>query len=203
MKKIICLVLFGFNAIVAFSSSLKVVAPSDGAIMPTLTESQKAFVTMPLKDRREKFRQKEYRSNVLAKPAEVVEGKERKTWWPKTTRLEWEGPDGAEYTVKVLEASTGKLAFEKTLKEKFTYVDNLKIATDYKWTVTAGNETVSSSFKTEDVLPRILRFPGVPNVRDLGGYMGLNGKRVKQGRIYRSAAMNDHPKQTFYTKKVE
>lgn len=201
MKKIICLVLFGFNAIVAFSSSLKVVAPSDGAIMPTLTESQKAFVTMPLKERREKFRQKEYRSNVLAKPAEVINGKERKTWWPKTTRLEWEGPDGAEYTVKVLEASTGKLAFEKTLKEKFTYVDNLKIATDYKWTVTAGNETVSSSFKTEDVLPRILRFPGVPNVRDLGGYMGLNGKRVKQGRIYRSAAMNDHPKQTFYTKK--
>lgn len=201
MKKIICLVLFGFNAIVAFSSSLKVVAPSDGAIVPTLTESQKAFVTMPLKERREKFRQKEYRSNVLAKPAEVINGKERKTWWPKTTRLEWDGPDGAEYVVKVVEASTGKLAFEKTLKEKFTYVDNLKIATDYKWTVSSGNDSITSTFKTEDIVPRILRFPGVPNVRDLGGYMGLNGKRVKQGLIYRSAAMNDHPKQTFYTKK--
>lgn len=201
MKKLIFLVTFGLSSIVAFSSSLKIVSPSDGAIVPTLTESQKAFVTMPLKERREKFRQKEYRSNVLAKPAEVINGKERKTWWPKTTRLEWSGPDGAEYVVKVVEASSGKLAFEKTLKEKFTYVDNLKIATDYKWTVSSGNETTTSTFKTEDIVPRILRFPGVPNVRDLGGYMGLNGKRVKQGLIYRSAAMNDHPKQTFYTKK--
>jgi protein-tyrosine phosphatase len=201
MKKLIFLVTFGLSSIVAFSSSLKIVSPSDGAIVPTLTESQKAFVTMPLKDRREKFRQKEYRSNVLAKPAEVINGKERKTWWPKTTRLEWDALDGAEYVVKVVEASTGKLAFEKTLKEKFTYVDNLKIATDYKWTVSSGNDSITSTFKTEDIVPRILRFPGVPNVRDLGGYMGLNGKRVKQGLIYRSAAMNDHPKQTFYTKK--
>lgn len=201
MKKLIFLVTFGLSSIVAFSSSLKIVSPSDGAIVPTLTESQKAFVTMPLKERREKFRQKEYRSNVLAKPAEVINGKERKTWWPKTTRLEWDGPDGAEYVVKVVEASSGKLAFEKTLKEKFTYVDNLKIATDYKWTVSSGNDSITSTFKTEDIVPRILRFPGVPNVRDLGGYMGLNGKRVKQGLIYRSAAMNDHPKQTFYTKK--
>lgn len=201
MKKLIFLVTFGLSSIVAFSNSLKIVAPSDGAIVPTLTESQKAFVTMPLKDRREKFRQKEYRSNVLAKPAEVINGKERKTWWPKTTRLEWSGPDGAEYVVKVVEASSGKLAFEKTLKEKSIYVDNLKIATDYKWTVSSGNDSITSTFKTEDIVPRILRFPGVPNVRDLGGYMGLNGKRVKQGLIYRSAAMNDHPKQTFYTKK--
>lgn len=201
MKKLIFLVTFGLSSIVAFSNSLKIVSPSDGAIVPTLTESQKAFVTMPLKERREKFRQKEYRSNVLAKPAEVVNGKERKTWWPKTTRLEWDGPDGAEYVVKVVEVLSGKIAFEKTLKEKFIYVDNLKIATDYKWAVTTGNETISSTFKTEDIVPRILRFPGVPNVRDLGGYMGLNGKRVKQGLIYRSAAMNDHPKQTFYTKK--
>lgn len=201
MMKLIFLVTFGLSSIVAFSSSLKIVAPSDGAIVPTLTESQKAFVTMPLKERREKFRQKEYRSNILAKPAEVINGKERKTWWPKTTRLEWDGLDGAEYVVKVVEASTGKLAFEKTLKEKFTYVDNLKIATDYKWTVSSGNDSITSTFKTEDIVPRILRFPGVPNVRDLGGYMGLNGKRVKQGLIYRSAAMNDHPKQTFYTKK--
>lgn len=185
----------------AFATSLKTISPADGITVPTLTDSQKAFVTMPLNERREKFRDKDYRKSVLALPAEKVDGKERKSWWPKTTRLEWDGPDGAECTVKVCEAATGKLAYEATLKDKFTYIDNLKIATGYRWTVTAGGETVSSTFKTEDVVPRIIRFPGVPNVRDLGGYVGLNGKRVKQGMIYRSAAMNDHPKQTFYTKK--
>lgn len=201
MKNLMFFVAFALISIVTFSNPLKIVSPNEGALVPTLTESQKAYVTMPLKERRAKFRDENYRKKILALPAEKVDGKERKSWWPKTTRLEWSGPDGAEYVVKVVEASSGKLAFEKTLKEKFTYVDNLKIATDYKWTVTTGNETISSTFKTEDIVPRILRFPGVPNVRDLGGYMGLNGKRVKQGLIYRSAAMNDHPKQTFYTKK--
>lgn len=184
----------------AFAAPLKTISPADGTVVPTLTDSQKAFVTMPLQERREKFRDKNYRKDVLALPAEKVDGKERKSWWPKTTRLEWNGPEGAEYTVKVIEATTGKLAYEATLKDRFAYVDNLKIATDYKWSVTAGGETVSSTFKTEDIAPRIIRFPGVPNVRDIGGYIGLDGKRVKQGMIYRSAAMNDHPKQTFYTK---
>lgn len=201
MKNLMFFAVFALSSIVTFSNPLKIVSPNEGALVPTLTESQKAYVTMPLKERRAKFRDENYRKKILALPAEKVDGKERRSWWPKTTRLEWSGPDGVEYVVKVVEASSGKLAFEKTLKEKFTYVDNLKIATDYKWTVTTGNETISSTFKTEDIVPRILRFPGVPNVRDLGGYMGLNGKRVKQGLIYRSAAMNDHPKQTFYTKK--
>ena len=201
MKKLVLASLSLLTALGTFASDLKIVSPADGTVVPTLTESQKAYVTMPLKERRAKFRDENYRKKILALPAEKVNGKERKSWWPKTTRLEWDGKDGAEYTVKVIESSTGKLAFEKSLKEKFTFVDNLKIATDYKWTVSSGNETITSTFKTEDVVPRILRFPGVPNVRDLGGYIGLNGKRVKQGLIYRSAAMNDHPKQTFYTKK--
>ena len=175
MKKLFFVALTAAASLCISAATLKTISPIDGTVVPTLTDPQKAFVTMPLKERREKFRDKDYRKNTLALPAEKVDGKERKSWWPKTTRLEWDGPQGAEYTVKVCEAATGKLAYEATLKDKFTYIDNLKIATDYKWVVTAGEQTVSSTFKTEDVVPRIIRFPGVPNVRDLGGYIGLNG----------------------------
>lgn len=200
MKKTLLSAVLAMCSFAASAAALKITSPADGAVMPTLTDPQKAFVTMPPAERRANFNKKEFRAE-LAKPAEEVNGKKRATWWPKTTRLEWEGPDGAEFTVKVVEAATGKLAYEKVLKEKFAYIDNLKIATDYKWTVTAGGESVSSTFKTEAVAPRVLRIPGVPNVRDVGGYIGLGGKRVKQGLIYRSAALNNHPSQKFYTKK--
>ena len=38
---------------------------------------------------------------------------------------------------------------------------------------------------------RLCRFPAIENVRDIGGVRGLNGRRVKQGMIYRSRRFNE------------
>ena len=46
------------------------------------------------------------------------------------------------------------------------------------------------SFKTEDMLPRQITLPGVDNVRDLGGWKTVDGRRMKQGLIFRSAGLN-------------
>ncbi|MBP5673806.1 MAG: tyrosine-protein phosphatase [Victivallales bacterium] len=47
-----------------------------------------------------------------------------------------------------------------------------------------------SSFKTEDLLPRQITLPGVDNVRDLGGWSTVDGRRMRQGLIFRSAGLN-------------
>lgn len=59
--------------------------------------------------------------------------------------------------------------------------------------VAPNGRTVTSatrSFQTEDLLPRQITLPGVDNVRDVGGWKTLDGRRMKQGIIFRSAGLN-------------
>ena len=90
---------------------------------------------------------------------------------------------------------------------------NLEIATRYYWRVTsditcgrfshsrecacpdkrASVTSETGSFTTEDLAPRWLDIQGgVGNFRDLGGRLGLGGRRVKQGMIYRSQGLNEN-----------
>lgn len=52
-------------------------------------------------------------------------------------------------------------------------------------------EAKSGNFTTASVPWRLLYIDGTQNVRDLGGWMGLNGKKIKYGRIIRGAALSD------------
>ena len=52
-------------------------------------------------------------------------------------------------------------------------------------------EAKSGSFTTASVPWRLLYIDGTQNVRDLGGWTGLNGKKIKYGRIIRGAALSD------------
>lgn len=81
-----------------------------------------------------------------------------------------------------------------TTTESYTF-SNLFIGTTYYYSVTAniGNTSFSSriqSFTTEDKGPRNVDVDGVTNARDLGGYITCEGKRVKQGLIYRMGQLN-------------
>jgi hypothetical protein len=49
----------------------------------------------------------------------------------------------------------------------------------------------SSSFTTTTEQTRMLNIDGIQNVRDIGGYSGLNSKRVKYGLLYRGSAMDE------------
>lgn len=90
---------------------------------------------------------------------------------------------------------------------------NLEIATRYYWRV-ASNITCGrfahgrkcdcegrrasvcseiGTFTTEDLAPRWIAIDGnVGNFRDLGGRIGREGRRVRQGMIYRSQGLNDN-----------
>ena len=90
---------------------------------------------------------------------------------------------------------------------------NLEIATRYYWRVASNitcgrfahgrkcgcknkREPVYSeigTFTTEDLAPRWIAIDGnVGNFRDLGGRIGREGRRVRQGMIYRSQGLNNN-----------
>ncbi len=84
--------------------------------------------------------------------------------------------------VKKIQAENGSAA-----------VDNLLIDATYTWTVEANGETSSSfTFHTDPTPPRLLRVDGISNVRDFGGFRTTDGKRIRQGRVYRTSELDTH-----------
>ncbi len=98
--------------------------------------------------------------------------------------------------------SEGRIEFSETADFKNPIVENLgkdsdckrpwflKLGTKYWWRVIAkdgaGAEVVSDvrSFTTADVAPRMIAVPAF-NFRDLGGGVNAEGRKVRQGLIYR------------------
>ena len=193
MKKILPLLVLSIAAFAAFAE-IKVLEPSEGVVVPLLTDSQKAYFDMPAAERRAKFtdvgfRKQLSRSGVRAPDGKVV----RQSYWPKTVRLAWDPVEGAEsYTVTVKDVKKGETVVNETVAGTSLEIDNLEVAAEYVWTVTGGGDSGRGMFRTEDRTPRFVRFPGVPNVRDLGGWIGVGGRRVRQGMIYRSAGLNEN-----------
>lgn len=72
--------------------------------------------------------------------------------------------------------------------------ENPYTGTDYYWQVIATKNDDSEiysdifNFTTANV-PRTILLEGVSNTRDLGGNVGLNGKKTKQGLIYRGMGL--------------
>ncbi len=70
---------------------------------------------------------------------------------------------------------------------------NLLIDTTYEWFVKIGNEVSEAfDFHTDPQAPRMLYVDGISNVRDFGGFSTVDGKRVRQGLLYRTSEMDTH-----------
>ena len=204
-KRIFLLLTAAVLSSTAAFAGIAITEPKDGATVPLLTDAQKAYLAMPRAERRSKLSDSLERRKsriMMESSAERVAGskEERKTCWPKSVRLAWMAKDETGCTVSVKDVKTGACVYESEVKGGSVNIDNLEIATEYEWTVSGGGETATSRFKTEDMAPRFVRFPGVLNVRDLGGRIGLGGKRVKQGLVFRSAGLNENATSTYYTK---
>ena len=165
-------------------------APKSGATVPLLNQAQKAFVTMPRKERIAFFADAEKRKKLA----------EETGWLPLPVEFSWksDAADNAKFRVLVSESPEMADALIVAGQRDAARIDNLKIGQKYYWQVEAalpGAAPVRSevrSFTTEAQPPRLLRFPDVPNVRDLGGRSAMNGMYVKQGRIFRTAGMNNN-----------
>ena len=112
------------------------------------------------------------------------------SWSAATTPPGYDGEpaDSAAYTLTLTEDATGETQTFTGITGTSYDLVNLKTGVKYRWSVTGGGETVrEGTFRTADNMPRLLSVDGVRNVRDIGGFTGLN-----QGLVYRGGKM-DHP----------
>ena len=113
---------------------------------------------------------------------------------PLPVTLTWTDANAAEgksYTVFLSTDRDMENATEITVTEPLAEVYNLNIGTTYYWQVRSGEDSSPVQvFTTEDGYPRFIKLDGVSNVRDIGGYVTADGRRVRQNLAYRSAHLD-------------
>ena len=187
MRKLMLAALVGV-LFAASAAPLEIVSPKEGAMVPTLTPDMKAYLAQPRAERVKQF----------ADPAErkrIAKFGDR----PQKTLLSWTCTvpvaTGTVWSVKVRRAKDGKVVFTEKTHKTSLEIDNLEIACDYKWRVKGvaadgAQLRAEGTFRTEDIAPRLIHLSRVHNMRDFGGRVGLGGRRVRQGIVYRSAGLN-------------
>jgi protein-tyrosine phosphatase len=119
---------------------------------------------------------------------------------PEPVNLGWKYSDN-----KLVNRSVVSVSLNKDMSDSFTteisgntnylQVYNLYTGAEYYWQVEAfltdGTNVKSEigTFKTAEGI-RLIYIDGVSNVRDIGTWETANGKKIKQGLVYRSAQMN-------------
>ena len=192
MRKMILGALVGV-LFAAGAAPLEIVSPKEGATVPTLTADMKAYLAQPRAERVKQF----------ADPAErkrIAKFGDR----PQKTLLSWTctlpAATGTVWSVKVRRVKDGAVVFTEKTHKTSLEIDNLEIACDYKWRVkgTVGDAKLRAegTFRTEDLAPRLIHLSRIHNMRDLGGRVGLGGRRVRQGLVYRSAGLNDNARKS-------
>ena len=103
-------------------------------------------------------------------------------------------PEGMTVDGYVVEISENE-NFSKAQRYEFSAdesieIEYLKTNTKYYYRVSVKNSDLGyfGSFKTSDT-PRILSVDGIGNVRDIGNWETADGKRIKQGLLYRGTEL--------------
>ncbi len=183
----------------AEAPSITILAPAEGAVVPLLSDGQKAFFDLPEAERRERFRDPAWRH-----------GLEQLGHRPRPVLLRWSWTKNSDppgnYHVALERRGLGGLddfepAGEFVAAVPWLEIPNLESGRTYRWTVSGENRGVASgTFSTEARAPRLLDVPGIPNARDLGGWTGRDGRRVRQGVFFRTAGLNDNASDLWYTR---
>ncbi len=200
-KRLLASALAAACAVAANAAPLEIVAPADGAIVPTLTAEMKEYLVQPRAVRMEQFADPAHRKRI-AKFGDR----------PQRTLLAWNctlpSAAGTVWDVKVRRAKDRAVVFAAQTGGNAVEIENLEIACDYVWRVKGvgpdGTKLrADGRFRTEDMAPRIIHVDKVSNVRDFGGRIGLGGRRVRQGIVYRSAGLNANASKSKKTGQME
>jgi len=174
---------------------LTILTPEDGARVPTLKAEQIDYLSASRTDRFSRMDNPSDRARFLSVGS---------TQQPLCLR--WDGPTNAVYELTV-EPEDGKPEVFSLTNRTSVHITNLEIGRKYCWSVCRLNsgESVAAEFETENRAPRLLRAGGVWNFRDLGGWKTVDGRRVREGMILRSAGLRASSKSSggFFDKKIE
>lgn len=182
------------TTILTFLAALALVAPKDGATVPTLKGAQKAYFAGTRDERHLRMGDPSDRVRLAAVGATQ-----------RPLELAWTADEtNALFVLKVVREGGALEVFSVTNRAK-VYLTNLELGARYHWSVFDGRDTAAASFVTEPDAPRFLYAGGVSNFRDLGGWRTADGRRVRENRIFRSAGLRFSSRMeggSFFTKKV-
>ena len=171
---------------------LRAVSPCDGAVVQLLNDNQRHYLSLPLSEREKYFAD----DNDAKK---VAMGGEFRSYGtkPEPVTLKWSDDScpKAKAEVCVKRVPDGRVFFRGVVSATNAVdVWNLEIAREWEWTVKCGQKTAAGRFRTADAAPRFLKIDNISNCRDIGGRIGLGGRRVRQGLVLRTQGMNANAK---------
>ena len=125
--------------------------------------------------------------------------------WPQVARIEWNmDPDVVQQVLTIsADSAFNKTAFETETNVKSGYwnVWNLNPQQLYYFKLTSSYsdmsnfESLSSAFMSTGTV-KMIRADGTYNVRDFGGWTGLDGRKVKYGMLVRGARLKNNKDNT-------
>ena len=159
--------------------------PGRGAMVPLLTVRQKAFLQMTP-------------GEVCTAISNEVDGlvaealmlkKIRSTPEPVTFR--WRSGLGKVTVTVAKKGAESTPFFRSVVTAASVSVSNLEVGTRYVVTLDGEAEHETREFVTEDLAPRCIGLSGRTNTRDMGGRTLPNGRRVRQGLLYRTGQFDN------------
>lgn len=118
---------------------------------------------------------------------------EGKTW---EISFNHDAEEAEKYSVQVALDDSFENAWEFPAKDGKATIQNLYVGKThyYRIKATTGEDVEYSkayTLETANTLPRLINVDGMTNCRDLGGKVTENGNVIRQGLIYRTAALDD------------
>ena len=150
---------------------VKLLQPENASTVSLLSSYHKAFLKDPAKYAKDRD---------LKKTLGVAPGDGSV---PQSVSFRWE-PEDEELTFVLSDTPDFSHIIERRTCRGHCEVLNLRFAQTYYWRV--GDSEVWS-FTTEYEAPRLISFPDMWNARDIGGWKTTDGRRVKQGMVYRGS----------------
>ena len=169
------------------AAKIELVAPASNAVVRQMHAIQREYSLSPWAECEKYFDGAENAAKLKKRGSN-----------PVPVKLQWNG-DAEEYLVTVRRLPDGKVAFAQVVATNCVEVDSLDIGTEWEWAVSAGDDRLVGRFKTDDAFPRLVRMTGTENCRDIGGRRGLDGRRIRQGLVYRTAGLNSNAPIDYYS----
>lgn len=171
----------------AMWNPIRITGPQQDTPVSIVPDHLRDFLSKSRQEREKVFKDESARLSLVAagrRPKPVV-----LTW-------QWRGRANPTFTVDVYKLPENGCVFTGKAAEQRMEVQNLPVGHSYRWTVRCetfgGRVEAEGRFSVSPDAPRILDLPNVYNMRDLGGRVGLAGRCVRQGLLYRSAGFNDN-----------
>lgn len=170
-------------------ADIAILSPTNGETVVQLRPVQRKFA---LESRAER---EKYFDDAQASKALRADGTK-----PQPVVCTWQGT-ATNYAVVLRRLPDGKVFHASAVSTNVLRLDSLEIGRDWQLSVTAGGESAKVRFRTEDLTPRLLKFNGTANCRDIGGYRGLGGRRIRQGLVFRTEGLNSNAPVEYYSNK--